>query len=84
VRVEGGTIAEARVGLANMASVPVRARAVEAALLGQPATADAIRQAASAAAEGTTPPSDANADADYRRHLAQVLTRRAVLTAAGS
>jgi carbon-monoxide dehydrogenase medium subunit len=84
VRVEGGTIAEARVGLTNMASVPVRARAVEAALVGQPATADAIRQAAAAAADGTTPPSDANADADYRRHLAQVLTRRAVLTAAGS
>jgi len=84
VRVEGGSIAEAKVGLTNMGSVPVRARAVEAALVGQPATADAIRQAARSAADGTTPPSDANADADYRRHLAQVLTGRAVLTAAGS
>ncbi len=83
VRVEGGTIAEARVGLTNMAHVPVRAQGVEAALVGQPATADAIRQAAASAAEGTTPPSDANADEDFRRHLAQVLTSRAVAAAAG-
>ena len=36
------------------------------------------------AAEGTNPPSDLNGDADYRRHLATVLTRRAVLAAAGA
>jgi carbon-monoxide dehydrogenase medium subunit len=61
-----------------MGSVPVRATAVEQALVGQPATGDAIRTAAAAAADGTTPPVDANADADYRRHLAGVLTRRAL------
>ena len=83
VRVDGGAIAEARVGLTNMAVRPVRARAVEHALVGQPATADAIRQAAAAAAEGTSPMSDANADVEYRRHLATVLTGRAVLAAAG-
>lgn len=83
VRVDGGTIAEARIGLTNMGSVPVRATAVEQALVGQPATADAIRQATAAAGEGTTPPDDANADPDYRRHLAGVLTSRAVLAAAG-
>lgn len=82
VRVEGGTIAEARVGLTNMGSTPLRARAVEEALAGQPATQDAVRAAAEAAAEGTNPPSDLNGDADYRRHLARVLTRRAVLAAA--
>ena len=84
VRVEGGTIAEARVGLTNMGSTPLRARAVEQALVGQPATAEAVRAAASSAAEGTNPPSDLNGDADYRRHLATVLTRRAVLAAAGA
>lgn len=83
VRVDGGTIAEARIGLTNMGSVPVRATAVEQALVGQPATADAIRQATAAAGQGTTPPDDANADADYRRHLAGVLASRAVLAAAG-
>jgi len=84
VRVEGGSIAEARVGLTNMGSTPVRATAVEQALVGQPATAEAIRSAAAAAAEGTSPPNDANGDADYRRHLATVLTGRAVLAAAGA
>ena len=84
VRVEGdGTIAEARVGLTNMGSTPLRARAVEEALAGQPATDDAVRAAAARAAEGANPPSDLNGDADYRRHLATVLTRRAVLAAAG-
>jgi carbon-monoxide dehydrogenase medium subunit len=84
VRAEGGTIAEARVGLTNMGSTPLRARGVEEALAGQPATAEAVRAAAERATEGTNPPSDLNGDADYRRHLAGVLTRRAVLTAAGA
>jgi carbon-monoxide dehydrogenase medium subunit len=84
VRVDGGTIAEARVGLTNMGPTPIRARAVEEALAGQPVNADAVRGAASRAAEGTDPPSDTNGDADYRRHLATVLTARAVLAAAGA
>jgi carbon-monoxide dehydrogenase medium subunit len=84
VKVEGGTISEARVGLTNMGSTPLRARAVEDALVGKPATDEAVRAAAAAAADGTNPPSDLNGDADYRRHLATVLTRRAVLAAAGA
>lgn len=83
VRAEGGTIAEARVALTNMGSTPVRARAVEDALVGRAATEDAVREAVAGVAEGTTPPSDLNGDADYRRHVATVLTRRAVLSAAG-
>lgn len=83
VRLEGGTIAEARVGMTNMGSTPLRARAVEEALIGQPATDQAVRAAAARAAEGTTPPSDLNGDAGYRKHLATVMTRRAVLAAAG-
>jgi carbon-monoxide dehydrogenase medium subunit len=83
VKVDGGTISEARIGFANMGSTPIRARAVERALAGQPASADAVRTAAAQAAEGTNPPSDLNGDADYRRHVATVLVRRAVLAAAG-
>jgi len=83
VRTEGGTIAEAKVGLTNMGVIPLRARGVEAALVGQPATADAIRRAAESAADGTNPMADENADEEYRRHLAQVLTGRALLAAAG-
>jgi carbon-monoxide dehydrogenase medium subunit len=84
VKVDGGTISEARVGFANMGSTPIRARAVEQALAGQSASADAVRTAAAQAAEGTNPPSDLNGDADYRRHVAGVLVRRAVLAATGA
>ncbi|GAB3497632.1 FAD binding domain-containing protein [Flexivirga lutea] len=83
VRAEAGTIAEAKVALTNMGSTPIRATGVEQALQGQPATEDAIRSAVADVADGTNPPSDLNGDADYRKHLAQVLTRRAVLAAAG-
>jgi aerobic carbon-monoxide dehydrogenase medium subunit len=83
VRSDNGSIAEAKVALTNMGSTALRASAVESALAGQPATEDAVRAAAASAAEGTSPPTDANGDADYRRHLATVLTRRAVLAAAG-
>jgi carbon-monoxide dehydrogenase medium subunit len=83
IRVDGGTIAEARVGLTNMGTTPIRATGVEQALVGQPATAEAIRAAAEHATEGTSAPSDADAASDYREHLAKVLTGRAVLAAAG-
>ncbi|GAA3319200.1 FAD binding domain-containing protein [Arthrobacter ramosus] len=83
VRVEGGAIAEARIGLTNMASTPLRATAVEQALAGAPLTREAIATASAHAAEGTDPASDLNGDAGYRRHLAEVLTKRAVFAAAG-
>ena len=83
VRVEGGTIAEARVALTNMGATPIRAASVEAALTGGPATAEAIAAAAESAADGTSPTSDTHADAEFRRHLARVLTKRAVTKAAG-
>ncbi len=81
LRVEGGTIAEARIGLTNMGSTPLRARSVEEALVGR--SASDLGDACASAADGTNPPSDLNGDADYRRHLAAVLTRRAVSTALG-
>ncbi|MEV5716129.1 xanthine dehydrogenase family protein subunit M [Amycolatopsis mediterranei] len=84
VRTEAGVIEEARVALTNMGSTPVRASGVEAALVGVQASADSIAAAASHAAEGTNPPVDSNADVEYRRHLAEVLTGRAIAAAAGS
>ncbi|HVN12398.1 MAG TPA: xanthine dehydrogenase family protein subunit M [Kineosporiaceae bacterium] len=83
VRVEAGVIAQAKVALTNMGVVPIRAHRVEQALVGREANAEAIRDAAGLAADGTSPMSDGNADEDYRRHLATVLTGRAVLAAAG-
>jgi carbon-monoxide dehydrogenase medium subunit len=70
VQADGG----ARVALTNMGPTPLRAEAVERAL------ADGADAAAAAdqAAEGTSPPSDTAGSADYRRHLATVLVRRAL------
>jgi carbon-monoxide dehydrogenase medium subunit len=82
VRVESGTIAQARVALTNMGPVPIRASAVEQALVGVAVDALAIAGAVAGVADGTHPPSDLNGDSDYRRHLAAVLARRAVLAAA--
>jgi carbon-monoxide dehydrogenase medium subunit len=83
VRREGDRIAEARIGLTNMGPTPLRATATEHALAGAEATPEAIAAAAAHAAEGPSPSSDLNAQADYREHLVQVLTRRAVTAAAG-
>jgi carbon-monoxide dehydrogenase medium subunit len=83
VRRADGHVAEARVGLTNMGPVPVRASAVESAAVGALASADGMRAAAAAAAEGTTPPADLHGQPDYRSHLARVLTGRALAAAAG-
>jgi len=83
VKQTGDVCEDVRVGLTNMASTPIRAKAVEDALRGQPLNADSIGNAAQQAAEGTDPPADLNASADYKRHLARVLTRRALEQAAG-
>jgi carbon-monoxide dehydrogenase medium subunit len=83
VRASDGQADDVRVGLTNMGSVPVRAQAVEAALRGQPLTLESIARAAEQADEGTDPPADLNASTEYKRHLARVLTRRALERAAG-
>ena len=82
VRMEGGRIAEARIGLTNVGTTPIRARSAEAALVGA-ADAAAIAAASESAADGTAPTTDIHADAEYRNHLTRVLTKRAVLKAAG-
>jgi len=83
VRRSDGHVAEARVGLTNMGSVPIRAAAVEAAAAGAQASSEALQAAAAGAAEGTQPPADLHGQPDYRRHLARVLTGRALEAAAG-
>jgi carbon-monoxide dehydrogenase medium subunit len=75
-----GSIEDVRIALTNMGSTPLRASAAEDALRGK--GVDAIAAAAEQAAEGTDPPGDLNATPDYKRHLARVLTRRALEEAA--
>ena len=71
-----GGIEAARIGLTNMGPTPLRATAVEQALAG--ASTDSVEAAAAKADEGTSPPADSFASADFRRHLSRVLTARAV------
>ncbi|HVB05202.1 MAG TPA: xanthine dehydrogenase family protein subunit M [Acidimicrobiales bacterium] len=74
----GESAAGLGVALVNMGQTPLRASATEAAL----AAGASAEEAAALADEGTSPISDLNASEEYRRHLARVLTRRA-LEAAG-
>jgi len=70
----------AKVGLVSMGGTPLRANAVEQALSGGASAAEAAEKAD----EGTEPSSDVAGSADYRRHLARVLTRRALEQALAS
>jgi carbon-monoxide dehydrogenase medium subunit len=65
---------DGRIALANMGPTPLRARAAEQAL----AAGSSPAAAAEHAADGTSPGEDMHADREYRRHLARVLTRRAL------
>ena len=71
---------QGRVALANMGGSVVRATATEEAL----ARGASIAEAAALADQDTSPTSDMHADQEYRRHLARLLTRRALEKAAGS
>lgn len=71
---DNGSIGSASVGLTNMGGTALRATGVEDAL----ASGASVADAAARAAEGTDPPSDQAASAEFRRHLATVLTGRAL------
>ncbi|HUZ55429.1 MAG TPA: xanthine dehydrogenase family protein subunit M [Streptosporangiaceae bacterium] len=70
----GAAAIDGRIALANMGSVPLRARAAEQAL----ADGASATEASELAAEGTSPGEDIHADRAFRQHLARVLTRRAL------
>jgi len=73
-----GSIGKASIALTNMGATPLRATAAEAAIAG----GGSIDDAAALAPEGTEPSSDLAASAEFRGHLARVLTRRALEEAA--
>jgi carbon-monoxide dehydrogenase medium subunit len=83
VRVVGGRIEEARIALGCVGSVPVRAERVEERLAGAEASSTAVADAVAGLGETLDPPSDVNASADFRRRMAEVYTRRALLAAIG-
>ena len=84
VKSNGGTCEDVRVALTHMGTTPLRATATEDALRGQSLSPESIASAAEQAAEGTDPPGDLNATPDYKKHLARVLTRRALMSAVGA
>ena len=77
-RAPDGTCDDVRIGLTHMGPTPLRATAAETALRGSRLDDAAIAGAADHAADDTDPPGDLNATPDYKRHLARVLTRRAL------
>ena len=81
ITLSNGVCSKARIALAAVAPVPLRARAAEQALEGKPVTAEAIERAADLAVGVAKPISDQRGSADYRRHLVGVLTRRTLRTA---
>lgn len=78
-----GAIEDARVVLGCVSPRPLRATGMEQRLRGQDASAETVRAAADAAAEGIDPPSDAHASGGYRRRMSPVVARRAVVEAIG-
>jgi aerobic carbon-monoxide dehydrogenase medium subunit len=76
-----GVCSKARIALAAVAPVPLRATAAEQALEGQAVTPDRIKRAADLAVEAARPISDQRGSAEFRRHLVRVLTRRTLTTA---
>ncbi|MEK9658521.1 MAG: xanthine dehydrogenase family protein subunit M [Chloroflexota bacterium] len=77
-RVEGGKVAEVRVGLGAVAPTALRASVVEDALRGEKPTPAAVREAAALVADIVDPTSDVRGSADYKREMAVVFTRRAL------
>jgi carbon-monoxide dehydrogenase medium subunit len=78
-----GSIANASVVLTNVGATPLRAKGVEDALRGQPANSEAIQVASERASDGLDPSPELKASPDYKRHLARILTRRALQASIG-
>ena len=75
---DGETVVDVGIGLTAVGAPHFCAEAAEAVLRGRPATAENLAAAAAAAAEVTNPQTDQRGPAEYKRHLAGELTRRAL------
>ncbi|GGB20828.1 dehydrogenase [Flexivirga endophytica] len=69
IDVADGVVRKARIGLGGVAATPLRATAVEAALVGKPWTAETVRAAAALLQEEGTPMDDHRASSKYRRAM---------------
>ena len=82
IEIVDGSVADARIAFAGAGGTALRAHGAEALLRGAPPSPEAFADAAQHAATEIDPPSDVLASADYRRHVATVLTKRSLATAA--
>ena len=80
-RGEDGKVTEARIAVTGVHDTPLRIDRAEARLAGEAMSGGAVRDAARAARDAVEPPGDLHASADFRRHLVEVLTRRALQSA---
>ena len=83
ISVSGGSISAARIGVTGVGPKAYRPTAVEQALVGKAPEEEAVKAAVQSVADGIDVQGDIHASPEYRAHLARVLTRRAVLQAAG-
>jgi len=81
VVLDNGVIKSARVALASVAPTPLFVKAAGGALAGKPASDESIQEAANIAENAATPITDMRGTIEYRKHLCNVLTRRALNTA---
>lgn len=78
---DGNRCVKARIALASVAPIPVRATAAERALEGRAVTPELIERAATLAVEAAKPISDQRGSVEFRKHLVRVLTSRTLTTA---
>ena len=82
IALTNGTVSDARIVLGSVADRPIRATKSEAVLRGRSAEEDAFNAVADAVRNEVNPDGDVHASADYKRHVAGVLTRRSLVAAA--
>jgi aerobic carbon-monoxide dehydrogenase medium subunit len=82
LRLDGGSVADARIALVGVSDVPVRRRDAEQMLVGSPTSPSLFADAAATAARDLEPHNDLHGTTAYRRHLAGVLVRRGLESAA--
>jgi carbon-monoxide dehydrogenase medium subunit len=81
LRLDGGTIAEARIGLTNVSAVPMRAKAAEAELIGKSISDAVIEAAGKAAAAECDPSADLRGPVEYKRDVTRVMVKRSIAKA---
>ena len=83
LRVDGGSVADARIAMGGVAARPTRVTTAEEAITGQAPSEDAARAAGDAARASVNPTGDVHGSAEYRREVAGVLVERSIIEAAG-